>query len=649
MSNTYILDIETDGLLPSVTKMWIIGWLHLETGKVSYWLEGDLGWKEELDKATMVVAHNGCGFDFLVLEKLFGYKLPKHVKIRDTLIMSIVFNYKRFESGSHSLEEWGSQLGNPKGEHSDWSAYSEEMLEYWKQDLNLTKDVHAVLLKELQEMHARSPKILTLLKAEYAASRWFAKCEDSGWPFDLDTAVKLLEKMEEEQQVARNKLLPRLGNKTVAVDKKLGVVEPKKPKWLKDGRYDSHTCNWFEIIDWSGLDDDRLVEGPYSRIKFVDLDVNSVSDVKIFLFRNGWEPTEWNTKTVPDPDKPGKTKKIKTSPKITEDSLECMDGDGKLYCDFLTTSSRVGVLKGWINAVDFNGRVHGKGFPIGTPSFRARHSIIVNVPASDSAWGAEMRALFTVEPGWVMIGADSSGNQARGLAHYLKSKEYTHTLLTGDIHAFNARALDVVLQEMGISWDKYLIGQGVHADEKHTLEEALAGAKRKVAKRILYAFLFGASGAKLWSYVFGVFETKKGNKLKNGFTRAVPGFAELMRKLESIYGRTKQSGLGYIPGIAGQRIFCDSFHKLLVYLLQALEKATCSAACMLLMEWLEEANIPYQPLIFYHDELDFMVPEAYSERAMILSKKAFQEGPKLFGVEIMDGEAKSGRNWLDVH
>lgn len=645
-----ILDIEADNLLQDATKAWIIGWLVKETGEIRYWLDGDLGWKAELDKAEVVVAHNGCGYDLLLLEKLFGYRLPKTTRVHDTLVMSQVLNYKRFEGRGHSLREWGLALKDPKGDFTDFSQYTPEMFEYWKQDLKLTNKVHNVLMKEVADVYAKNKKITTYLNVENAVSRWFALCEWKGWPFNVEAAKTLLEEMEAEQKIARDRLLPKLGTKTVAKDKKLGVVEPRKPRWRKDGAYDAHTCNWFNIIEWSGGDDDRLVEGPYSRVEFKALDVDSVSDVKIFLFRHGWKPTEYNTKSIEDPDKPGRYLKIKTSPKITEDSLECMEGDGKLYCDFLTTSSRVGILKGWLSNVKPNGRLHGAGFPIGTPSFRARHSIIVNVPSGEAPWGKQMRSLFTVEPGWKMIGADSSGNQARGLAHYLKSQDYIDTLLNGDIHTFNAEALDAVLELMKISWDTYLYEQiGIREDEKHTLAQNLASAKRKVAKRILYAFLFGASGEKLWSYVFSVFDKKKGNKLKAGFTSAVPGFKDLMDKLEKIYYKTKQFGLGYIPGIAGQKIYVDSLHKLLVYLLQACEKATCSAAVMLTMDRLEAEDIPYQPLIMYHDEEDFMVPEQYAQRAAEISKQAFIDGPKMFGIDIMDGEAKIGDTWFDVH
>ena len=276
---------------------------------------------------------------------------------------------------------------------------------------------------------------------------------------------------------------------------------------------------------------------------------------------------------------------------------------------------------------DSNGMLHGDCMVIGTPSMRSRHSIIVNVPSVDSPWGKEMRSLFKCNDNWKLIGCDSSGNQARGLAHYLGDDEYIHTLLNGDIHQYNADMLTKVLMDMGVVYE----------------------VKRSQAKRVLYAFLFGASGTKLWSYIFGNMDEANGKKLKSGFLKAVPGFKDLLTKLESVYGKTSQYGNGYIPSAAGNRIYVDSFHKLLVYLLQSAEKITCSSALMLTMERLEAENIPYMPCIFYHDEIDFQVPEEFAERAAEIGKQAFADGPKLFGINIMSGDAKIGNTWYDVH
>lgn len=619
----YVFDIETDNLLDDCSRMWILACYNLDTKQMSYFLEGDLGWKILFDKATLVVGHNILGFDVFALKKLFDYDFPKTCTLHDTLIMSQVLNYKRFENEGHSLAVWGKSLNDNKHDFKDFSKYSEEMLEYCLQDVKLNVKIYEKLLKELSTLSLKAPQIKHYLRAEHSATKWSTRAKLIGWPFDIDKAKQLSVQLEEEMQKAYSALSSKLGTRCVAVDKKKGIIESKKPKWTKQGCYDIHTANWFEVDPWSGAEgEERLVIGEYSRVKIVPLSLDSVTDVKTFLYRNGWQPTEWNFKTDEDTGK-----KVKSSPKITEDSLEFLGGDGKLYTEFLTAKSRHAILKTWIENTDENGNLHGDCMVIGTPSMRSRHSIIVNVPSADAPWGKEMRTLFKAKPNWKLVGCDSAGNQARGLAHYLGDEKFIDTLLNGDIHQYNADVLTNVLKQMGVDHE----------------------VKRSNAKRILYAFLFGASGAKLWSYIFGVQNKESGNKLKNGFLKAVPGFKELLDKLESIYGSTSKDGDGYIPSIAGNRIYVDSFHKLLVYLLQSAEKATCAAALMLTAERLEAAKIPFEPCIFYHDEIDFQVPEEFAEKAAQIGKQAFVDGPKLFGINIMDGGAKIGDNWYDVH
>jgi DNA polymerase-1 len=627
----YVFDIEANELLQKCTKVWLICAYDLDTKETRDWLEGDLSWIELFKEANMLIGHNILGYDLPVLEKLFGFKPSAHTKLFDTLIVSQISDYKRFGLRGHSLQVWGEALNFPKIEFDDFSKFSEEMRTYCHQDVNLTVMVYNELKNELAQTFelletrekGSSNKLKTYIKAEHATAKWCSKAALHGWPFDVNAALRLVEELTAEMDKAHEALNSRLGIKCVAIDKRNGVAYSKKPKWTKAGFYDSHTANWFKIDPCSGYEgEERPIWGEYTRVEFSPLSLDSIADVKIFLFKNGWKPTEWNTRL-----NTYTNKKERTSPKITEDSLEFLGGDGKLYTEFLTAKSRYGILKTWLENLDEKGNLHGDCMTIGTPSMRARHSIIVNVPSADSPWGKEMRSLFTCTPGWKLIGCDSSGNQARGLAHYLKNEQFIDTLLNGDIHQYNADVLTAVLKTI---------------DVDHTVP-------RGVAKRILYAFLFGASGSKLWSYIFGNLDDDNGKKLKNGFLKAVPGFKDLLEKLENIYGKTSKIGDGYIPSLAGNRIYVDSFHKLLVYLLQSAEKITCTAALMLTMENLEKESIPYIPLIFYHDEIDFMVPEEHAQRAMEIGRDSFKEGPKLFGVEIMDGGGKVGNTWYDIH
>ena len=92
----YVFDAETDGLLDVVTRMWIIYFYDLDTGKMQYFLEGDFGWKDVLDNAELIIGHNILAFDLPMLTKVYDYKLPDTVRKHDSLILSQVLDYRRF-------------------------------------------------------------------------------------------------------------------------------------------------------------------------------------------------------------------------------------------------------------------------------------------------------------------------------------------------------------------------------------------------------------------------------------------------------------------------------------------------------------------------------------------------------------------------
>jgi hypothetical protein len=617
-----VLDIETDNLLPKMTKLWMISFKELNKGEVKSLVKEDCEkFHDYIPEIDTVIGHNILGFDIKALE-VFGFKFKKDCKFIDTLILSQILDFRRFKDKGHSLGAWGKFFDYPKGDYTDFSEFHEAMIPYCERDVELNEKVYNHLLEELKPIKEKFPSVTHYIKAEHYVARFYTDAYYEGWPFDVEAAYKLKEELEKTITDITEQLQKKLGYKCVAIDKVKGEVTPKKPKWKKNGEYNHHTANWFGIDPKEGLEK-RPINGEFSRVDFKPLSLTSNQDVKLFLYRNGWKPDEWNYKRDPTT---GSMKRM--SPKITQSSIEFLGGDAALYTTFTVYSSRLNILKTWLENVDDKGNLHGDCFSIGTPSMRTRHSIICNIPSPDKPYGESFRKLFKTYDGWSFIGADSSGNQARGLAVYLNNDEFTHILLNEDIHNFNASAATKVLEEMGI----------IHE------------VPRSNAKRILYAFLFGASGGKLWSYIFGTMNGAKGNKFKDGFIKAVPGFEKLNNKLKALYDETKAiHGEGFILSKVGTRIYVDSPHKLLVYLLQALEKITCSAACMLIMENLEKEEIPYKPLIMYHDEVNFQVPNKYKERAAEIAKEAFKEGPKLFNISIMDGEAMIGRDWFECH
>ncbi len=142
---------------------------------------------------------------------------------------------------------------------------------------------------------------------------------------------------------------------------------------------------------------------------------------------------------------------------------------------------------------------------------------------------------------------------------------------------------------------------------------------------------------------------KLGNKIKSEFAKRIPGLHELIRKVTDIFHKTEYHGHPWIPAVDGRKVPCESAHKALNYLLQSMEAITCKAATALCAQKLKEANIPFFPLIWYHDEIEFEVPDEFAEQARLIAKAAFKDAPFQFNVTIMDGEAKVGKSWYDVH
>ena len=140
-----------------------------------------------------------------------------------------------------------------------------------------------------------------------------------------------------------------------------------------------------------------------------------------------------------------------------------------MISEYYTLRNRTSVLDGWLDNIK-QGRLHGNMWTIGTPTFRARHEGIVNLPGVSTPYGKELRELLVADEGMVVVGADSSGNQLRALAHYVGNADFTHEIIHGDQHSRNADILK---------------------------------CSRPVAKNYLYAYIFGAGMAKLGSILTG--------------------------------------------------------------------------------------------------------------------------------------------------
>ena len=620
----YVFDIEANGLLDdNPDKIWYAVVEDLHTGKKWRFSDytddlGELPLKKlpkRLAKADELVGQNIIGYDLIVIERILGWKSPWQQKKIDTMLISQSLDQRRFGYDGHSLERWGEHFGFPKVEiEADaWHKWDERYPKRCNDDVEINKRQYIYLMKELKAKAAAMPLIKRAIAAEHYTAEFFADAQEQGWPFNRAAAVELLAQMDKELQAYERELEPQMPVWIKRKDNKI-----RKPKFIRSGHYAAYVTKPFGL-DPSDAIDNRTIDGPYSLLKYEEPALSKTEHVKRWLFKLGWVPLQYNTK------REGR-QMVQTSPKLCEESLHAIGPIGIAINDYNTTSSRASILRKWIAGVDANGCLHGDVRVIGTPTFRCRHKIVTNVPGATAKWGPEVRALFVAEPGYIIVGADSSGNQARALCHYVDNDAFTERYLSSDLHNQNM---------------------------------AVLGCTRPQAKRFLYAYLFGASDAKLGLYLTNRPDKNVGATARAKFEKSLPGLGDLLDHLMDVYQQTKgqvraqnpkgEYNQGYLPDLAGRRVYSDSPHKLLNYLLQGCEAITCKAALMWAVVKFREEGIWYRPLIHYHDEFEVMVKPKDAKRAAEIMEEGFREAPKEFGVMIMDGEAKIGLNWMEVH
>jgi len=142
---TLVADIEADGLLDTITTIWQICILDLETDMIDSYHElstvGSItAGLQRIRNAERVVMHHGIGYDIPAINKVIG-EFPDD-NIADTLVLSRLGNPER--EGGHSLAAWGERLGHAKVEHEDWSQWSPEMERRCIEDVRITAKVWTI-------------------------------------------------------------------------------------------------------------------------------------------------------------------------------------------------------------------------------------------------------------------------------------------------------------------------------------------------------------------------------------------------------------------------------------------------------------------------------------------------------------------------
>ena len=423
-TNTVFLDIEADGLNP--TKIHCVVTKRSNEAHLTHLSRRSL--MDELAKGGSLCGHNLIGYDVPVLHRLWGLRIPQY-RVVDTLVLSRLFHPDL--DGGHSLAAWGTRLGFPKGEHSEWEELSDEMVEYCKRDVDVTERLHNALMQQMQ-LFGFTKHCVDL---EHSVA-WICKDqEDNGFEFDKESAVKLYEELTTrmhriEQDLQR--VFPPIVEERIS---------DKTGKKLKD--------------------------------KVTVFNVGSRQQIAERLAGKG---AVWKELTPA-----GK-------PKVDEATLKKQTDipEAKIILRYLLCQKRASHVDSWIKAVGEDNRIHGRVRHIGAVTGRMAHSSpnMAQIPAVRAEYGKQCRDLFTTPEGRVLVGADASGLELRMLAHYMDDESYTNEILSGDIHTANQTAAGLETRDQAKTFIyAFLYGAG---DAKIG---SVVGGSAAHGKRLKAAFL----------------------------------------------------------------------------------------------------------------------------------------------------------------
>ena len=386
------------------------------------------------------------------------------------------------------------------------------------------------------------------------------------------------------------------------------------------------------------------IGGPFCRIEWNPINLNSDKQVKDYLFTQGWQPTTWNYVKVNGRKIKENGQYVKSSPKLTENSYDSIQGDtGKLIARrnilvhrrrsvFNVTST--GALKGYLNQTRCSdGKIEARGIPQGTNTGRYRHSVIVNVPACDAVYGKEMRELFTVDPGYLMLGTDASALEARLEAHYCYDFEgghdYAYDLLEGDIHAKNAVLFGT--DRNGAKSPKYLLSDGA---QPPTLADTV-GCTLDAAQRMYDNFWNGNTA------LSGFREHIEREFRNNGTTISVP------QRGGWIKHSTKN---GWILGLDGRKIMIRSPHSCVNAAFQSGGSIVVKMATIFMSKFVREQRIDAAMILHMHDECCWQVHPKDVDALTAICHKSWKMAGEYFKLHIpIAGEVLVGKNWAEVH
>lgn len=603
---TLICDIEADGLLDTVSKVFCIGAVDADTKEEFLFRPAEI---EEglklLDEADRLVFHNHR-YDCAVLEMLHGRDYWG--KTIDTMLMAKIINpflkkiKKEGETGfyhAYSLGAFGQRFKFPKGDHTDFTHYTPAMGEYCVQDCRVTLKLYEQIVNKVNLED-------DWVRLEHNIARVQQKAVNRRVYFDTESALKLYHQLDSDMKEIAKKIVPKLGY----------AFEDKIHNLKKDGSLSHYAVKLLDKLKIDFPDMEHPVYYNKSRTKSMiriptKVTLETTKFLKEKLLEMGWEPTMFTEKGAP---------KIADKGDVCPNLLKL--GGWEDVGHYFVMAHRKNTVNGYIER-SVDNMIPSDADTVGAVTGRMTHKGVANVPSTDSFLGSEMRALFGCHPNRTLIGADLAGIEARLLAHFMNDEEFTQFISAkdADIHTFN--------------------------------QEKVGLPSRGAAKTFYYALLYGAGAKKIGETVGG--GAAEGEEIKQMYFEMYPGLKE------TIDVAMEEASKGFVRVLGGRPVKITKstgFDGKLAYdTRKALNSLLQGSGATYFKQWavtidrlLVERNLDATIIINYHDEVQIDSATDIIDEVKEVLHLARELTDEHFDVNCPnDIDIKVGKNWHDTH
>jgi hypothetical protein len=497
----FCADIEADGLLGDITKLWCATVDQFSnrmepTGNHSYVEMADI---DELftNPNNILIMHNGLSYDGPAMTKVRGIKVE--AEIIDTLFLSwYLYPLRQL----HGLKAWGEDLGIIKPTVDDWTTQPLEVyVERCEEDVKIQTALWKQMWKHLMLMYKTPAACWHIIRHITFKAKCAALQEKDRWKLDVDGTIAAEAMFVEKYELAKAALTERLPDVP-----EYSVRKRPKKCFNANGSISKLGERWRALVE-EEVDPEEYYHGdPLDHqenvrviIGYKEPNAGSSQQIKNWLTNLGWVPESF--KYIRDKE----TNKVRSIPQIkNQETEELCESIARLIGqepaiehlrEMSIVKHRITVVQGFLKNVDDDGYVYAAVQGL-TNTLRFKHKICCNIPSNRKLYGELIRGLLQARsPEMELCGSDLDSLEDRTKQHYMwkHDPEYVMEMMKPDFdpHCDMAIAANLMTPMDAVKYKSF--DKTSASPEEFTTHSALA-LVRHAGKSTNYAATYGATG-----------------------------------------------------------------------------------------------------------------------------------------------------------